>query len=355
MPIVRPSRSTLLEDARAEIESRLPGADARLRRSLLDVFARVSSAQTHGLYGFAEFHTRQAFPQLAVAEYLRRHAEQYGVAELPPDYARGPVTLTGTAGQVVEQDTSLRRADGREYVTLAQATLGIGGTVNVDVIAVAAGEAGDAITGTALTFASPVPGVNASAVVAAPGLAGGADPESDENLRSRVLARIQEPPAGGTIYDYQARAKLYPGVTDVYVHSAQFGAGTVGVAPLFYDRVSPIPTGGDIAAIQALVTDPAFKPVCATITVYALVAEAQAFNLHVAPDTADVRSAIIAELQALFRREAKPGGLLLISHIREAISTAAGETDYTLATPAANVDLSGDLTKISTVGAFTWT
>lgn len=355
MPIARPTRSALLEDARAEIEARLPGADARLRRSLLDVWARVTSAQAHALFGFLEYHARQAFAQLADADGLRRHAELYGVAELPADYARGSITLTGTAGQVVEQDSSLRRADGREYLTLAQATIGIGGSVDVAVIAVASGEDGNADVGTVLSFTSPVPGVNAAATVASGGLTGAADPETDEGLRVRVLARIQQPPAGGTVYDYQARAKLYPGVTDVFVNSAQYGAGTVGVAPLFYDRVSPIPLAGDVSAIQALVTDPAFKPVCATVTTYALTAQAQAFTLHIVPDTAAVRAAVISELNALFRREATPGGVLLISRIREAISAAAGETDYTLTTPAANINLAGDLTKISTVGAFTWT
>ncbi|RYE88861.1 MAG: baseplate J protein, partial [Oxalobacteraceae bacterium] len=43
------------------------------------------------------------------------------------------------------------------------------------------------------------------------------------------------------------------------------------------------------------------------------------------------------ELRDLLVREAAPGKTLLLSHIREAVSTAAGETDHVLVSPAANV------------------
>ena len=354
MPLVRPTRQQLLESARTEIEARLPGADARLRHSLLDVYARCLSALVHSLYGYLEYHIRQPFPQLADSEWLRRHAELYGVAELPPEFSRGNVTITGTSGTIVLQDTSLRRLDGREYITSAQVEIAAG-TAVVPVIAVVAGADGNAAEGVALRFTSSQAGVNTAATIAAGGLAGGTDPETEESLRSRILSRIQRPPAGGTISDYQRQAKLYPDTTDVFVHPQQFGAGTVGLAPMFYNRVDPIPTGGDVSAIQALVTDPDFKPVCATITTYAVTAQAQNFTLHIVPDNAAVRAAVAAELRDLFRREATPGGVLLISHIREAIASAAGETDHTLTTPNANIDLAADLTKISTVGSFTWT
>jgi uncharacterized phage protein gp47/JayE len=51
-------------------------------------------------------------------------------------------------------------------------------------------------------------------------------------------------------------------------------------------------------------------------------------------------------------RDAEPGGTILISHIREAISIAAGEVDHVLSAPAANVThASGQL---ATFGAITW-
>ena len=58
-------------------------------------------------------------------------------------------------------------------------------------------------------------------------------------------------------------------------------------------------------------------------------------------------------LQDLIRRESEPGGTLLVSHIREAISTAAGETDHELVTPVADVTVQA--TQITTYGATTFT
>lgn len=355
MPLSRPTRSELIEAARTEIEARLPGADARLRRSLLEVIARIHAAQTHALYGFLQYLAQQPFPQLSSAEYLRRHAELYAVPEIAPEFSRGSVTITGTDGVIVPQDTPIRRLDGREYVSSAQVTLAAG-TATMPVVAVEAGSDGDAIAGTAMAFTSSLAGIVSAGVVAVGGLTGGTDVESDESLRARVLARIQKPPAGGTVSDYQRQAQLYSGVTDVFVNPLQDGPGTVGVAPMFYDRADdPIPTVGDVSAIQALIDQPTFKPVCATVTVYALTPVEQDFTLHIVPDTEDVRAAIQAELNALFRRVATPGGVILISQIREAISVAAGETDHTLTTPNANINLAADLDEISTVGDFTWT
>ena len=61
------------------------------------------------------------------------------------------------------------------------------------------------------------------------------------------------------------------------------------------------------------------------------------------PDSAEIRAAIIAELRICVR-DAIPGGTLLVSHMREAISIAAGENDHVLVSPAGNVTcLPGEL------------
>ena len=63
--------------------------------------------------------------------------------------------------------------------------------------------------------------------------------------------------------------------------------------------------------------------------------------------------AIEAELADLIRRESEPGGTLLVSHIREAISTAQGETDHELTSPTADVTVQA--TQITTLGTVTFT
>ena len=63
-------------------------------------------------------------------------------------------------------------------------------------------------------------------------------------------------------------------------------------------------------------------------------------------------AAIEAEIIDLLRREAVPGGTVLLSHLREAISIAAGEADHALTIPAANVThATGEL---AVLGTITW-
>ena len=78
-----------------------------------------------------------------------------------------------------------------------------------------------------LTLDSPIVGVNASANVTAGALTGGADAEDDDSLRARLLARIKEPPQGGSKADYVTWALEVPGVTRAWCYPEEMGDGTV--------------------------------------------------------------------------------------------------------------------------------
>ncbi len=92
-------------------------------------------------------------------------------------------------------------------------------------------------------------------------------------------------------------------------------------------REDIIPDAGDEAVVAAYIE--ARRPVCAEVTVEGPTDSPLNYTITPVPDTPEVRAAIAAELDDLHAREAEPGGTLLISHIREAISIAAGETDHT--------------------------
>ena len=96
------------------------------------------------------------------------------------------------------------------------------------------------------------------------------------------------------------------------------------------------------------------RPVTADADIIAPTAGALDFSIqNVRPMTQAVKDAVEAELADLIRRESEPGGTILISHIREAISTAAGETDHVLLSPTANVTVTA--AQISVYGATTFT
>jgi len=350
MPFSRPDLATLINRAEADIETRLPGADARLRRSNLNVLARVHSGAAHGLYGYLEWLARQVIIDTADGDVLERHASIWKIPRKTASPAVGNVTVTGINGAIVPANSTLARSDGAQYTTDVEATIA-GGTATIAVTAVEDGQAGNASAASSLSFETPIDGVSATATVDTGGLTGGADIEPVEDLRARLLARIQAPPHGGALHDYVAWALEVPGVTRAWAYPAELGLGTVTVRFVRDDDASPIPDAAEVQAVQDHIDS--VRPVgMKGLYVVAPIAVPLNFTIDLTPDTAAIRAAVEAELRDLLLRESRPGATILLSHIREAISLASGENDHILTVPAANVTLA--VGEMATFGTITW-
>lgn len=349
MPFERPALVELIERAAADLEARLPGADARTRRSNLAVLARVQAGAVHGLYGYIDFLARQIFADTAEAEYLERLAQVWGVARKPPAFAVGGVVFTGTTGAVVPGGALLAAGE-TEYELDADAVLA-GGTASGAATAALPGLAGNLPAGTPLTLVSPVAGVASVVTVAAGGLAGGTDSETDAALRARLLARIRLPPQGGATHDYLAWALAVPGITRAWVYPEELGPGSVTIRVVSDDAPDGlIPAAPKIAEVQSAINFA--RPITARPVVVAPVAVPLDLAIQLLPGTQAIRDAVAAEIADLLRREAVPGGTILLSHLREAISQAAGEADHVLLAPAANVAHATG--QIAVPGVITW-
>lgn len=348
MPFDRPTLAQLIDQGAAEFESRLPGVLARVRNSAIGVINRVTAGGISALYKYVEWLSDQWWPDRAAPESLPDHGARWGVNQLPAAAATGTVQFAGANGSVIAMGTVVQRSDGTQYTTTAEGVIAAG-VANIVVQAVAAGQIGNAVISTALVLTTPIGGVNAQAT-AQTALAGGADLEDVEAWRARILARIRKPAQGGAMHDYEAWALAVPGVTRAWVFPGEQGDGTVVVRFVRDDDASMIPDAGEVATVQAAID--AVRPVTAAVYVVAPVATAQDYSIQLLPDTPAIRVAVEAELLELYRRDAAPGASMLISHEREAISSAAGETDYVMTVPAANqVHTTGQL---PTLGVITW-
>jgi uncharacterized phage protein gp47/JayE len=349
MSFARLTLQQLIDRIAADIEARLPGADARTRRSNLAVLARTQAGAVNGLYGYLDWIARQALPDTAEAEILDRHASLHNVTRTTAVAATGNITFTGSNGVVIPSGTELQRSDGALYTTGADATIA-SGTATAAVTAQTLGATGNADVGIVLTLISPISGVTSTATVASGALVGGTDQESDADLLVRLMERIQTPPQGGSAADYVAWAKEVAGVTRAWCFPLEGGAGTVTVRFVRDDDASIIPDAGEIAAVQAHLNE--VRPVTAAVTVAAPTAVPRDFTIALTPNTQAVKDAVTAELSDLIRREAYPGATMLLSHIREAISIAADETNHVLTVPSADVTYTNS--QIGTMGTITW-
>lgn len=332
MAFVRPTLPDLVSRIQLDFISRLSLVGAVLRRSFVYVLVRVLAGAAHMMHGHLEFLGKQLFPDQAEAEFLERHASVFGVVRNPSSYAGGSITFTGTDGTVIPQGTVLVSSAGSEYEVDEEVVIGPSGSVLGTFTARMPGAAMNVPAGVVLSLASPISGADSNGSVSDP--LDGDNEETIESLRARLLARLADPPHGGTVADYVAWAKEVPGVTRVWVEPFGLGPGTVVVRFVRDNDTSPIPDGAEVALVQAKLD--AEAPAHAQPTAVAPVAAPILFNIHIVPDNTTVRNAVAASLRDFFLRR-EPGETVLISAVRTAIGATAGLSDYSLVTPAANV------------------
>jgi len=151
-----------------------------------------------------------------------------------------------------------------------------------------------------------------------------------------VLDAYRAPVLGGSAADFVTWALEVPGVTRAWSYPGSMGPGTVGLTFTMDDAsYGPIPSAPDVDAVEAHVGP--LRPVTAQLFVYAPIALPLVLTLHIEPDLPEVRAEVEAGLRDLLRREAEPGGTILLSHLQETISLEVGETDHVLSSPTANV------------------
>jgi uncharacterized phage protein gp47/JayE len=355
MPFARPTIEELDEQIRADIEARVKNSDGTPigpvpTQSVLGGIARATAGLAYGGHSENEWLARQRFAATADGEELDAIGADAGVSRKAATYSGGSITITGADGLTVPAGSKLASAGGRLYETEADALI-VGGTATTTVEALEAGEAGDLPGNSILSFASPIVGITSTATVTVAGLTGGADEQSDEDYRAAIMAHKADPPGAGTESDYVRWMKEVPEVTRAWALENHLGLGTVGATFVLDDNLGGIVPGAPkVAEVQAYLD--ARRPLGAAVTVFAPGTQAVAFTIELEPDTPTARASVTNALEELLNRETAPGGTLFLSHIRAAISNAAGEADHVLTVPAANVTPPAGT--ILTMGVITW-
>lgn len=330
----RRSKEKIYQDVRADIQGELPQSSPWLRRNLLGILAKAMSGLAHGLYGALDQLAKNLLPTTRVESILAIWCAIFGVDRLAATKASGTIAVTGVDLSVIPAGT-LYQLGGNRYVVDTDITIvaGIGaGTVKAD----EAGAAANLDAGATLTLVAPVSGIDNSASVTA-NIGGGADTESVDAWRDRLLFRIQNPPQGGSKSDYARWAKgAHPAVSHVWVYPHEAGIGTVTIRFMSYgSTVNGIPDPAVVTAVADYIHT--VRPVQAKqIYVFAPVAKVLDWEVALQPNTVEVQTAVKAELDDMVLRDAVPGGQILLSRMNEAVSLAEGEQDHALIQPIVN-------------------
>jgi uncharacterized phage protein gp47/JayE len=335
MPWVTPTLRQVRELTRDNVSTALSGA-AMIANSVLRVMSDAMSALAHLTLRYIDWLALQLLPDTAEREWLDRHGDIWlvnsdqSVGRKAASFAEGMVEMTGTFGTLIPEGTRLIGGNGVGYETLEDVLLDAEATP-IPIRALDAGKAGNLDTGESIALLAPMFGVESSATVLE--LTGGADEEADNDLRIRVLKRIQEPPMGGCKTDYEHWALAVPGVTRAWCAPNEMGIGTVTVRFMCDElrwQDNGFPNDDDVRAVTAYMDT--VRPVC--VKDFWCLAPL-GFNVNIVitdlvNDTADVRNRITASLLTMLHQRAAPGQTIYASWISEAISIATGEDHHDL-------------------------
>jgi uncharacterized phage protein gp47/JayE len=359
MVLIRPTLEELKNRHENDIKSSL-NITQFLPNSFLKALSNATAGAISGLYGFLVNLSKIALPDQATGDFLNSWATVYGVSRLAGSFSNGNVTFTGINGTSIPANTLIVGTNDIIYQTQALATIATG-TATVAVQALTPGALGNLLAGVTLSILNPIAGIDTTVTVAAGGLTAGADQETDQQLRDRIIQRIQAPPHGGNFEDYENWALSIAGIGKAWVLPLINGAGSVGIYVGTNDDDNLAPDAGKIAEVLNYISAPNRKPVTAAVTVNAPTIISQDFELRITPDTAETRATVEASLKDLINRTRKPGVLvgntvegwtLLLSQIREAVSVAAGEIDNEVIDPVADIEY--DIGEVPELGVITW-
>jgi uncharacterized phage protein gp47/JayE len=351
MPFARPSLTALRNTAIQDITtSGVPGLTGLLRAAVLRVLAWCMAGLAYAVYGYADWIARMGVPFTAEDEYLQAWAALVGIYPLPSTPSIGTATFAGNANTALLADTPLVREDGTAFVVTGDAAVDATGAVTVPIQATVNGAFTNDPGGTPISIATPIAGINSAGVT---GLCtGGADVETNDALRTRMLVKYREPPQGGATADYINWSLEVPGCTRAWVVGQGYGPGSVAVFPMFDDveaahggfpqgtdglaseetRPGPTATGDQGAVAEHIWT---VQPI--TSLVY--VAAALPFPVDVTlngldPNTADMQAQIVASLNDMFLAVGEINGVIWPSDLYEAILATPGINHFEMSVPA---------------------
>jgi uncharacterized phage protein gp47/JayE len=335
MPWTTPTLKETRKLTRDYVLSQL-GAKAMIPNSVLRIMSDSMSGLAHLTMLYLDWLAKQLMPDTAETEWLDRHGVIWLVnadgskGRKVATYASGDIQYEGTSGVVIPVGALLTGANGVQYQTVTEAMIGADGLGRGQAVALTAGTIGNLPDGTVIAPVQPVAGLDLATLFG--DMSGGVDQETDDQLRERILFRIQNPPMGGSQADYVIWAMQVPGVTRAWAGSEQ-GPGTITVRFLMDDLYPDnygLPQEEDIAVVGAHINQK--RPVtvmdCFTVAPIMFFYDITIRNLTV--DDPTVRARIEQSIKDLEFRRSKPGQTWYRSWVDEAISQAVGEETHEL-------------------------
>jgi uncharacterized phage protein gp47/JayE len=354
MPWTTPTLSAVRGLTRDYVLSQL-GAKAMIPNSALRIMSDTMSGLANLAYLYLDWLAKQLLPDTAETVWLDRHGVIWltnadgSKGRKAATYAKGTVQFAGTSNIVMPTGTVMGGANGVSYQTTTDATVDLSGVGTATAVALTAGSIGNLPDGTLLALSPQNSAITSVTLLG--DMAGGIDTETDDQLRERILFRIQNPPMGGDLSDYVAWAMAVPGVTRAWA-ACEIGPGTMTVRFLMDDAYPDnygLPTQADINVVFDYIDSkrPVTVKDCfvfAPILFFYDITISKLVN-----DTPTTRGNIEMSIKDMEFARSQPGQTMYRSWVDEAISQSVGEETHELDFETTAVPAPGYMPVLGTV------
>ena len=311
-----------------------------------DLSARMYAlaAQIVSLYVQADWVVRQAFPQTAEGTYLDYHAQLRSLERKAPVAAQGTVLFsaeeTSESDREIPQGTVCMTVGLIRFETTKPVILPAGElAVEAPVRALEAGEAGNVAAGAIVSMA--VAPIGISACTNPEPCVGGADGETDDALRERVLDTFRRLPNGANAAFYEQGALSFDEVAAAVAIPRPRGVGSVDVVAT---TLAGVPDEELLEQLQEYFEQR--REIAVDVQVRAPQIEQVDVSVQVTAkggwDSQQVRSQVEQVLRSWFDGKLL-GQDILLARLGNLVYNCDGVENYAILTPAADLTVEADV------------
>jgi hypothetical protein len=218
MAINIPTTQELIDGFITNFQNRLNQTIPALAKSFVRVTSVNMGVSFTSLYKYGAERALQNLALTATDEDLDRIGQNYNVFRTPAVSAVLDIDVFVGSGRTLGANTDFVADTNRQRYRTTDTTIGTGATETVEVSAVIAGADGNLQVADTLVIGTTLVEIGPNATVTAV-VTVGADRETDEDYRRRVLNEIRTVGGGGNAVDYRTWAEEVAGVSRAYPYS----------------------------------------------------------------------------------------------------------------------------------------
>lgn len=295
------------------------------------IYDAISPLSVELAQGYVELDTvlEKVFAQTSHGEWLEKRASEFGIYRKEGVKATGQVQFEGADGTIIATNSIVQTDDGLQYQTTEEVTIS-GSSILANIEALAIGTTYN-IPSTKINKL-PVQITGVTSIDNPNPIDGGADTESDEDLLSRLLLKVQTPSTSGNANHYKLWALEVPGCGDAKVFPIHAGPGTVKVVIIDSEK-TPADEQGNTLVSEVVTKIETNRPIGATVTV----ASATGLNIDISVtitrdtnyDISTVQLNIESKIKEYLKEIAFQQNYVSYGKIGSAILDSVGVIDYT--------------------------